>query len=227
MAKRNVLYRLWALAGLAAAGAVSYWYVLRPRNLVWGATEEEIGMLLPGDELVQDPKISATHAVTVHAPAEKIWPWLAQLGQGRGGFYSYDFIENLMGLDIHNSDRLLPEYQNIHAGDKIPFASQGMDVPVAIAEPNEALVLHGDTRLGEAPCPMNPGEYFAISWGFYLKPAGHSATRLIERWKADWSPSLKNTVFMHGLLEPGAFFMERKMLLGIKQRAEASVRQIA
>jgi hypothetical protein len=151
-----------------------------------------------------------------------VWPWLAQLGQGRGGFYSYDWIENLMGLNVHTTDRILPEYQNIKVGDTVPLAPQGFSVPVAIAEPGRVLVLHGDTRnpgTGEAPT-MKPGDFLAVTWGFYLLNRGDGATRFIERWKADWNPNLANTIFYRMFLEPGAFIMERKMMLGIKKRAE-------
>lgn len=209
------------MGGLAAVA--SYALVIRPWMLSWGATREEQYRLLPGDELLPEPKIYATHAITIQAPAANVWCWLAQLGQGRGGFYSYDWIENLMGLDIHNADRILPEYQEIKVGDAVPLAPQGFSVPVAIVEKERALVLHGDTRLpgiGETP-PMKPGEYLSVSWGFYLFPRGDGSTRLIERWKTDWNPSLKNDLFYRLFLEPGAFLMERKMLLGIKQRAES------
>lgn len=209
------------VGGLAAA--VSYAFVIRPWMLSWGATKDEQYRLLPGDELLPEPKIYATHAITIQAPPANVWCWLAQLGQGRGGFYSYDWIENLMGLDIHNADRILPEYQEIKVGDAIPLAPQGFSVPVAVVEKERALVLHGDTRLpgaGETP-PMKPGEYLSVSWGFYLFPRGDGSTRLIERWKTDWNPSFKNDLFYRLFLEPGAFLMERKMLLGIKQRAES------
>lgn len=223
MAKKdNTTKWMIGLAGGLAATA-SYLFVVRPWMLSWGATKDEQYRLLPGDELLPEPKIYATHAVTIQAPPAAVWSWLAQLGQGRGGFYSYDWIENLMGLDIHNADRILPEYQEIKVGDAIPLAPQGFSVPVAIVEKERALVLHGDTRLpgvGETP-PMKPGEYLSVSWGFYLFPRGDGSTRLIERWKTDWNSSLKNDLFYRLFLEPGAFLMERKMLLGIKQRAES------
>lgn len=214
--------RIIGLAGGLAAAA-SYGFVIRPWMLSWGATKDEQNRLLPGDELLPEPKIYATHAVTIQASPSAVWRWLAQIGQGRGGFYSYDWIENLMGLDIHNADRILPEYQEIKAGDVIPLAPQGFSVPVVIVEKERALVLHGDTRLrgaGEAP-PMKPGEYLSVSWGFYLFPRSDGSTRLVERWKTDWNPGLKNVLFYRLILEPGAFLMERKMLLGIKQRAES------
>jgi hypothetical protein len=216
----------WLIGLASGVGAVaSYLLVMRPWMLSWGATKEEQNRLLPGDELLPEPKIYATHAITIQAPPSVVWPWLAQLGQGRGGFYSYDWIENMMGLDIHNANQILPQYQDIKVGDAIPLAPNAFSVPVAIVDKERCLVLHGDTRLaqpGETP-PMKPGEFLSVSWGFYLFPSSDGSTRLIERWKTDWSPSLQNNVFYRMFMEPGAFLMERKMLLGIKQRAEALV----
>ena len=95
---------------LAAVGAIaSYVLLIRPWHLRWGSSDEETEMKLPGDDLVQEAKLQATHAVTILAPPSQVWPWLIQIGQGRGGFYSYDWIENMMGLDIHNADNILPE----------------------------------------------------------------------------------------------------------------------
>lgn len=209
----------------AASAVVVYAFAVRARMLRWGATDGELQRRLPGDDLVPNPKLNATHAVTVRAPVTHVWQWLVQMGQGRGGFYSYDAIENLMGLGIHSADRILPEFQNLQVGDKIPLAPGGFGVPVAILQPCRALVVNGDTRLDAATIPtMAPGDYFSVSWGWFLDEVTPRTTRLIERWRADWNPSLQNAVFMRGFLEPGAFLMERKMLLGIKARAERAFR---
>jgi hypothetical protein len=212
------------LAGVAAGAvaAASYAWVIRPWTLRWGATHSEVGMALPGDDLLEFPKLNATRAVTIQAPPAEVWPWLAQLGQGRGGFYSYDWIENMMGLDIHTADRLLPEHQDIKVGDVVPLAPNGFGLPVAFVEPEAILVLHGDTRQtgGSIQIPLKPGDYLAVSWGFHLFERLDGATRLVVRWRADWAPSVQNTLFYRAFLEPGAFLMERKMLLGIKERAE-------
>lgn len=205
------------------AAIAAYILVLRPRHLRWGATDNEVDRILPGDDLVPNPRLKATHAVTVQAPPNKVWTWLVQLGQGRGGFYSYDWIENMMGLDIHTADRILPEFQTLEVGDVIPLAPDGFGVPVAMVELERALVLHGDTRQpgsGEAPV-LRPGDYFSVSWGFYLFERPGGTTRLVERWQADWNPAFHNNLFYRVFLEPGAFIMERKMLLGIKERAES------
>jgi hypothetical protein len=219
MSKPNPLGR-WLFAGVA--GAAAYTLFVRPWHLHWGATDEEVKCPLPGDNFVALPRIAATHAVTIHVPAAEVWPWLVQIGRGRGGFYSYTWIENLMGLDIHNEDRIVPAFQELRVGDVIPFDATGFGVPVAILEPTRTLVLHGDTRTapaGEAPV-VKPGEFLSVSWGFYLEAIEPQTTRLIERFRADFSPTLPNTLFYRGFLEPGAFIMERRMLLGIKERAE-------
>jgi hypothetical protein len=221
--KSTVLKTVGGLAAAIASAVAAYTFVARPWHLRWGAAKNEVQRSLPGDELVPVPQLNATHAVTIRATAAQVWPWLAQIGQGRGGFYSYDWIENLMGLDIHNTSRILPEHQELKVGDTIPLAPDGFGVPVAICEPGKTLVLHGDTRKDPGAIPtMNPGDFMTVSWGFYLFEQG-GQTRLVERWRADWNPSAQNWLFMHVFMEPGAFLMERKMLLGIKQRAEANI----
>jgi len=222
MSNRSSTGLILAGVGAGAVAAASYAWVIRPWTLRWGATRSEVEMALPGDDLIAFPKINSTRAITIGARPAEVWPWLAQLGQGRGGFYSYDWIENMMGLDIHNTDRVLPEYQHIKVGELVPLAPNGFGVPVAFVEPEETLVLHGDTRQGTEgiQIPLKPGDYMAVSWGFYLFERLDGATRLVARWRADWAPSVQNALFYRVFLEPGAFLMERKMLLGIKERAE-------
>ena len=203
------------------------WPLLRRWRLRWGATEDEIRQTLPGDELVPQPKWSYTQAITIRAPAEQVWPWLAQMGQGRGGFYSYAGLENLVGCDIHNADRILPEFQNLQVGDGVRLAPQMPGFPVAIIEPGRAIVLRGDTRLGSVPVPASSakGDYFATTWGFYLIPRDDGATRLVARFRSDYNVKLANAM-MYGppLVEPISCMMQRKMLLGIKRRVETVVR---
>jgi hypothetical protein len=146
-----------------------------------------------------------------------------QLGQGRGGFYSYEFVENALGADIHNNDRIMPEFQDLKLGDQIPLAQGGFGIPVALIDPPRTLVLHGDTRVDPHGLPgLRPGDFFNGVWGWHLEPIDDATTRVIERWLADWNPSVQNFVLMRAFLEPGAFIMSRKMLLGIKQRAEGT-----
>ena len=223
MSKNKVL--LGAFLGLVTAGVAAiaaYILAIRPWHLRWGSTDEEVDMPLPGDDLVPNAKLIATHAITINAVPAKIWPWLVQIGQGRGGFYSYDWIENAMGLDIHSSKQILPECQNLKVGDLIPLSDDGFGLPVAILKPEKSLVLHGDTREpgpGSAPV-MKEGDHMAAVWGFHLIPLEDGSTRLVERIFIDWNESPINTVFYRIFLEPGSFIMEQKMLRGIKESVE-------
>lgn len=114
---REGLARL--LRPLAILGATLPWayaFFIRPWHLRWGATDEELGKPLPGDELVPHPGIESTRAITVNAPVEQVWSWLAQIGQDRGGFYSYEWLENLAGCRMRNADRVHPEWQHREVG---------------------------------------------------------------------------------------------------------------
>ena len=204
-----------------------YALLIRRWHERWGATDAEVAASLPGDSLVSQPKISATHGITVQGSAADVWPWLVQIGQGRAGFYSYEGIEDLLGLNIHNSNRILPEFQDLKVGDVVPLAPSGAGFPVAFLEPNRSLVLGGrvDAQT-KGPLTLEdktPGAYYEASWGFILQPIDARTTRLIERFRVDWGPeTFANGLFYRGLLEPGSFIMERRMLLGIKERVEAA-----
>ncbi len=223
MSKNKAL--LGTLLGLAAAGSAAiaaYILAIRPWHLRWGSTDEEVDLSLPGDDLIPEAKLKATHAITINASPAQIWPWLVQIGQGRGGFYSYDWIENSMGLEIHTARKILPDHQDLKVGDVIPLSPDGMGVPVAILEKEKSLVLFGDTRNpgpGISP-PMKAGDYLATVWGFHLIPQQEGSTRLVERILIDWNESPANTFFYRVFLEPGSFIMEQKMLRGIKECAE-------
>lgn len=202
--------------------AALYAFLIRPWQLRWGTTNGETTLSLPGDELIPFPRLNATHAISINAPPETVWSWLVQIGQGRGGFYNYDWVENAMGLDIQTANQIFPEYQELQVGDLIPLSGDGIGLPVAILDAGKTHVLHGDTRTDPSEIVPNirPGDYLAVSWGFYLIKSTGNSTRLVERWRADWNPNLMNSIFYRLFLEPGAFIMERKMLLGIKARAE-------
>lgn len=217
--------RLFATIGWTVGTFISgYFNVIRPWHIRWGANDDEVKQLYPGDDLIAKPKINVTHAITIHAPTASVWPWLVQLGWGRGGWYSYTSIENRLGHGFRNADQIIPDYQSLKVGDTIPV-SDDISIPVVILEPGRALVMHGDTRLpayeGSSKAPfVKAGDYLCLTWGFYLHECGDGSVRLIERWRADYNNSLPKAVFNRLFLEPGAFIMERAMLLGIKQRAE-------
>lgn len=193
-------------AGAAALG--TYAVVLaatRPWHRRWGATDEEIAMELPGDELSEGA--AANHAITIDAPIEEVWPWLVQIGQDRAGFYSYSWLENLVGADIHNSDRVVPEWQSLTEGEYLRLASAK---------------LYGDRPLLRIS-HVDPGRSFVLEgWGaFVLIPIDQKTTRMLIRTHAvTRKPLLRLLDFFIG--EPAHFIMERGMLLGIKERAERS-----
>lgn len=181
---------------------VAYWIAGRRWVLEWGATDDEARSVLPGDELIPDADGRSTRAITVNATADKIWPWIAQMGPApRGGAYTYDWIENLFGLNMHSADEVLPEFQNPQLGDEIGYGPNKMRIE--LVDHDRALVWRSAD-----------GNWV---WAFALREDG-GRTRLISRN----SFRLNRTIDKLGMLpmEPGSLVMERKMLLGMKQRAE-------
>jgi hypothetical protein len=205
--KMNTRRALAAGAGAAAVlGPVAYLRFFRGRCLNWGARADEVAAKLPGDELLSDPGLVTTRAITVHAPAGAIWPWLAQMGSGRGGAYSYDWIENLLGLNMHSAAEILPEYQDIKVGDELPLGGHSPVMRVEVADPPRALAVRSTDE--------------KWAWIFAVAPEGDS-TRLISRNRiAVQALSPASRLFYLLFMEPGSLVMERKMLLGIKRRAE-------
>ncbi len=208
---------------LAAAAAGGYATLVRPRMLRWGVTDEEASGTMPGDEIVAEPKYIANHAVTINAPAAAVWPWLAQMGQGRGGLYSYDWLENMLGLRIHSSDQVLPELQRLEPGDKVRLTPEDYiaDLHYLVHEVDlgRSLVL---------VTPGSPAENFKKglpfgTWAFVLRRIDNGTTRLVARSRNDFASGLPGLVWNKYGLEPVHFIMERRMLLGIKKRAESSV----
>ncbi|CAH0245469.1 hypothetical protein SRABI26_03006 [Arthrobacter sp. Bi26] len=211
------------LAALAAAGAgAAYVLAVRPRLLLWGSTTQEAAGPLAGDEIVPAPRMQSTRAVTIAAPVTDVWPWLVQLGAGRGGFYSYDWLEKTTGLGIRSADRIVPELQRLEVGDIVRLSPDG-GLPVRRLESGAVLALGGsiDLRTGKmSPAGVRPtGRRLDIGWTFVLRPAGPQATRLLSRTRYDYSP-LAEGLALRALLEPVQFLMERRMLLGIRDRAE-------
>jgi hypothetical protein len=196
-------------AGLTAALLVgAYPLLLRRRCLHWGATPQEVVRAIPGDDLVAEPDVISTRAVTIDAPPAAIWPWLVQMGSGRGGAYTYDWIENLFGLDMHSADEILPQFQNLRAGDVLPLGGGGVTMTVEILEPDRVLCLRSDDG--------------AWVWTFALYAEGGS-TRLVSRNLIALSGASRLRRLASLLvMEPGSLVMERRMLHGIRERAERS-----
>jgi len=222
MKLRNTL----ALAGFTVTMIGTYADPVRRRMLRWGATDDEIDADLPGDASIPHPRYVTDKAVTIAAEPRHIYPWLTQLGWGRGGFYSYDRLENLMALDLHSADELLPPERHLGVGDILPNGPDAQDegVWVESLEPDRAVVLRGTIVPG---LPMRPGveisedtpSFFDWTWAFVVVPVGPSMSRLQARLRADYRGS-GPAIVRYAALEPAQFVMERKMLLGIRDRAE-------
>ena len=203
-----------ALLALAWAAIVVLW---RPIYVQWGTTPDERQMVLPGDNAAIENRYRVDHAVTIQAPVDSVWPWLVQIGQDRGGFYSYDWLERFVGDNIHNADRIHPEWQQLKAGDLVRAAQPsylggrlGPDVGwrVATVVPGRAIVLE--------------------QWGaFVLRPVNATTTRFQIRSRCEGSASLASmllgpmNIFV---FEPAHFIMQRGMMHGIRDRAERMMR---
>jgi hypothetical protein len=191
------------------AGAVaSYLSVGRKPCLTWGATPEEVERAMLGDELLPNPDILATRAVSISAPPSAIWPWLMQMGSGKGGVYTYDWIENLFGLRMHSAQEILSQFQDRKVGDVEQLGSNGPRLRVEVLDVESAMVLRSED-----------GNWV---WALCLYPSGENKTRLISRNRiATPGATALQMGFSTLVMEPGSLIMERKMLLGIKMRAEA------
>lgn len=193
-----------AAAGLAVAS-------LRRRSLRWGATDQELTEVLPGDEVLGRAGLISTRAITIRSSPEDVWPWIAQLGQGRGGFYSYDVLENLLGCDMHSAEAVMAQWQHIAVGDEVRLHPD-ISLIVCVVEPGRALVLRGAVPMGEVPAPYD------MTWAFVLHDEPGGATRLLVReryeYQAWWAVLVVEPVELVSLV------MSHRMLRGIKRRAE-------
>jgi hypothetical protein len=195
------------LTSLLLGGAIVLGYLrfMRPRVLNWGARPGEVKAGLPGDSILPAVSLQTTRATGIDAPPERIWPWLVQMGpRPRAGVYTYDWIERLLGIDIENSNRILPEFQHLEPGEFFALSSKGNGLRVKEVLPERALVLQWE-----------PGLW---TWAFVIEPDGPGRCRLISRNRMAGS----GPAFWAGMafMEPASLIMERKMLLGIKERAE-------
>jgi hypothetical protein len=215
------LRRLGTAALALAGGSLAALTVTRRWHQHWGATNQEITRPLPGDDLIPAAKLDSTHAITIHAPADQIWPWLAQMGyEDRAGTYSYDLFERSIGRNLYQVD---PDIPALAAGATMPFAP-GMPMTVAVADPPHALVLWQVTSANKAIDPTGPwgNNYVAWTWAFVLESVDATTTRLLVRMRVGYQPAAKWAPYMWLLVEPAHFVMGRRQLLGIRQRAEAA-----
>lgn len=199
------------ILGGAAIGV--YATAVRARQMMWGATPEEVEAALPGDGLVPDADLAATRCIDIDAERKEVWPWIAQMGQDKGGLYSFDLLENLAGCQIHSADRIVPEWQHVEVGDELRLHPK-IGLTVAEVRPAEALVL-----LGAVPVGGTKGQApYDFSWAFVLHDRLTGGTRLLVReryaYTRWWAPLLVEPV------EVVDFVMTRKMLRGIRDRAE-------
>jgi hypothetical protein len=197
--------------GIGIAGAFATALFARRWFLRWGAEAEEVELPLPGDGVIVDADLVATRAVTIDAAPRDVWPWIAQLGQGRGGLYSYDRLENLFGCDIHSADEIVPAFQQIAAGDEMRL-HPAVALRIVSVDPARSLVLRGGT--------LGDGAPYEFTWAFVLLVELEGTTRLLVRerygYAHRWTPLL---------VEPLAvvsFLMTRRMLRGIRDRAQGS-----
>jgi hypothetical protein len=196
---------------LAAGWPLVYRVALREWCLTWGATAGEVSEQLPGDDLLPEADVVSTRAITIAAPPPAVWPWLAQMGSGRGGAYTYDWIENLFGLGMHSADDILPEHQDIKVGDAFRLGPGRPHMRFEVVDPDRALVFR-----------LEDGSWV---WSFTLR-AVDGATRLLSRNRiATGRASAASRLATMVLMEPGSLVMERKMLLGIRDRAERLARR--
>jgi hypothetical protein len=191
--------------------AVAYIFLARRWQLRWGATDQESGGPLPGDDLIGSPDLTATRAIAVHTSADRVWPWIAQLGQGQGGFYTYDWIENLIGCDIHSADRIVAEWQDVGVGSEVKLAPE-VTLEVAAVEPGRSLVLRGGVPIGNTALPYD------FTWAVVLREQPEGRTRLVVReryaYTRRWAPLIIEPV------QVVSFVMSQRMLRGIRDRAE-------
>jgi hypothetical protein len=177
----------------------------------WGATDAEVAADLPGDELMRRADRSTTRAVTIKASRREVWPWLVQMGQGRGGLYSYDFLENLVGCDIHSADRIVEEWQHVTVGD--PFRLHpDIALEVVVVESDHALVVRGGVPMGDSAPPYD------CTWAFVLNELADGNTRLVTRERYAFTQRWASLIVDPVLTV--SFVMTRKMLHGIRARAE-------
>jgi hypothetical protein len=201
------------LSVLVLIAIAVYQPLLLPWGMTWGATPNEVRMVLPGDELVPEPTFQSTRAITIAAPPEHIWPWLVQIGQDRGGFYSYDWMENLIGAGIHNADRIVPGWQHRVRGDFVPSL-----------RPNYAGGRVRDIAGWRVGWIEKNRGFSLIGWGsFVLLPVDETHTRLVIRTRVATAPGAFFSRFADLMFgRPLHFVMERRMLLGIQERVEGT-----
>jgi hypothetical protein len=212
----------WIRRSVVVGAGVAYVVLLRPRLLTWGATRAEAMAALPGDDLVRD-RWRTTRAITISATAEDVWPWLVQMGFGRAGWYSYDWLERVIGAgdfaEGGSAQSVLPQFQSLAVGDSVPLSADG-GLTAAVVDPPRALVLRmAMSMLTGAPARDGDHAVLDWTWAFVVVPAGSGSSRLLVRVRADYRPRALGMLFPL-LLEPVHLLMERAMLRGVRRRVD-------
>jgi hypothetical protein len=202
-------------AGAAIMAFALFTPFLRGARSHWGLTKEEAALPRAGDEQIPEPLWSWTHAVTIEAAAAKVWPWVAQLGADRAGFYSYQWLENLVGCEVSNAEAVHPEW-TLCVGDHLVLHPKMPPLQVASVEPGRSLVV---VATPDAKARAEGRPWAAASWAFLVEPLGSDRCRVVSRFRSACSDDLA-TRLVQGplLLEPIGFAMDRRMLLGIRDR---------
>jgi hypothetical protein len=203
------------IGGLQVAAVMAAAPVVRSRYNRWGARVEELTAAMPGDELIARPRLGYTRAIDIAATPTAVWPWLVQIGQGRGGLYSYDGLENLFGCRMRSADHILVDYQQLAPGDLIRLGPAGYPCfrVQEVRSPSTLVLL----SVSPQPSRRDTVDAGLASWQWQLLPHGEAGTRLLVRQRLDHPDRFR---LMWRLVEPVGFVMERRMLLGLKQRAE-------
>ena len=198
--------------------------IARSHYRFWGAPKEDRQRALPGDERVPNPIVTTTLAITINAPASEVWPWLAQIGQERGGMYSYELLENIARCQMHNADHIVPEWE-MKVGDQMRMGPQGYPVNqvVSLERGHWLLMAGADLKTGIADPLPQPGQttYINYAWVLYLDERPDGTTRLISRTRLAYAPrTFGAKLIWEVFTDPIGCVMTRKMLLTIKQRVE-------
>ena len=199
---------------------------IQPWFQKWGATDEEIRATWPGDDVVPGSSVVYTRAITIKAAPSEVWPWLVQIGQDRGGFYSYELLENILGSDTHNADRIVPEWQRLDVGNIVRmgpkkgiWANSFNIVGGIVPEKSLVLITPGESPTRSASIHGNG------TWSFTLVPVDGKTTRLIIRGRRIESPNQSIGLLYSPVVDSGQFILERKMMVGIKERTEGTLNQ--
>jgi hypothetical protein len=193
---------------------------LRDPRSHFGVSASVANRSYPGDDLVPAPRWSWTHGIEIDAPAETVWPWVAQIGADRGGFYSYQWLENVAGCDVRNAETVHPDWQ-VRVGDALRLHPKMPGLEIVACEPGKHFVAYGPPDVNAV---ANDAPWVAVTWTFFVEPLGRDRCRFISRYRCATSDHFSTrAAFGPTLLEPVGFAMDRRMLLGVKERAEGAL----